>query len=95
MQKRREAPKDSNDSIFWKFWKTSLELKKIEALRLWGLPNSERPQSLRRLRPLSTLGLWELQNTDTLVGWELQNLERPQSFGDLNAKTQGGPKRLK
>ena len=31
MQKHWEAPNDSNDSIFWRFWVGSPKIKKIEA----------------------------------------------------------------
>ena len=84
MQKRWEAPKDSNDSIFWKSWKTSLKHKKN-----WGLsafwnsesfhtsrgPNLSEIQDSKRLRPLNTLGLWELQN-----------IERPQFCSGPDSK---------
>ena len=58
-------------------WNTK-KLRPLSILKLWELPNLERPQSFRDfwvLGPLNTLGLWELQNS-----------ERPQFCSGLDTK---------
>ena len=88
MQKRWEAPKDSNDSIFWKSWKTSRELKEIEASQHFETLGASKPREAPKDSNDSIFWkswktsreLKEIEASQHFETLGLPNLERPQSF---------------
>ena len=77
MQERWEAPKDSNDSIFRKFWKTSLELREIEASQHFETLGASKPREgpiFSRFKTQKDCGLsalWDSGSSKTLRGLNL------------------------
>ena len=96
MQKRWEAPKDSNDSILSfgnlgrPAWNTK-KLRPLSILKLWELPNLERPQSFRdpRLKKIEasqhfgTLGASKHWEASILFRFGFKKIEASQYFGTL------------
>ena len=100
MQKRWEASKDSNDSIFWRSWKTSLKHKKIEASQHFGTlgaPKHWEAPIFSRFNTQKDWGLsalWDCGSSKTLRGLNfvqvrIQKIEASQYFGTLGAPKPG------